>query len=56
MATIILTRFGLINPSRHKMIDFLKMVFMTLEILMLEDDSYLICGEVRYHVFICLLL
>nr|ATY51919.1 CTD9 [Heliconius melpomene] len=43
--TIVLTRFALFDPSQHKLVDFIKLVFMTMEILMLEDDSYLICGE-----------
>ncbi|CAH0726588.1 unnamed protein product, partial [Brenthis ino] len=43
---IVSCRFGLYNPSKHKMSDVLKVIFMILEILILEDDNYVIAGEI----------
>ncbi|CAH0726590.1 unnamed protein product, partial [Brenthis ino] len=42
---LIYWRLGLYNPSKHKMSDFLKVVFMIAEILILEDDNYVVAGE-----------
>ncbi|CAH0726589.1 unnamed protein product, partial [Brenthis ino] len=44
---IVNTRVGLYNPSKYKMSDLMKVVFMILEILILEDDNYVVAGQME---------